>query len=62
MIELTPQKIKAACGLGGREKKNEMLRVAQALLRYDFENHHLVDAAFATVAGILHLRSERNDR
>ena len=59
IIELTPQKIKSVCGLGGRAKKNEMLRVAKALLNHDFENHHLADAAFAGIAGILHLRTRR---
>ena len=61
VLALTPQKIKAACGLGGRAKKNEMLRAAQAMLRDSLENHHLVDAAFAAIAGILHLRSERSE-
>lgn len=59
IIELTPQKIKSMCGLGGRAKKNDMLRVAKALLQHEFENHHLADAAFAGIAGILHLRAGR---
>ena len=59
VLDLTPQKIKQAYGLEGRAKKTEMVKIAQALLRHDFRNHHLVDAAFAGVAGILHLRSEK---
>lgn len=57
VIELTPQELKKACGLGPRAKKNEMLRSAKGLLKHDFESHHCVDAAFAAIAGILHKRA-----
>ena len=57
IIEITPQQVKKACGLGGRAKKDEMLRAAQALLGRDFAgNPHLVDASFAAIAGILRFR------
>ena len=58
VIELTPQALKRACGLGPRAKKNEMLRSAKGLLKHDFESHHCVDAAFAAIGGILHKRAK----
>ena len=55
VVEITPQAVKSACGLGGRATKDDMLRTAQALFRRDFKkkDNHLVDAAFAAVCGIL---------
>lgn len=58
VTEITPQAVKRAGGLGGRAKKDEMLRCAKALFGRDFDNHHLADAAFAGIAGILAKRTE----
>lgn len=60
ILEITPQQVKKACGLGGRAKKDEMLRCARALLGRDFEgNPHLADASFAAIAGILAFRGKK---
>lgn len=58
VIEITPQKIKAATGMGGRATKEDMLRTATALFGKQFckKDNHLVDAAFAAVCGILKSR------
>lgn len=59
IVEITPSQVKKACGLGGRAKKDEMLRAAKVLLGRDFEgNPHLADAAFAAIAGILKFRRD----
>ena len=54
-LVLTPQEVKAACGLGFRSSKPDMLKCATRLFGVDFNKseHHAVDAVFAAVAGAL---------
>ena len=60
ITEFTPQAIKRCCGLGGRATKDEMLRTATALFgkQFDKKDNHLVDAAFAGIAGIREFRKK----
>ena len=62
VIEVTPQQVKTACGLGSRAKKDEILRVAKVMFGKEFANHHTGDGAFAAIAGILKTRSESRSR
>lgn len=54
---LTPQQIKAASGFGGSANKKQMLKIASSIFKTKITNHHVADATFAGLAGILKMRS-----
>ena len=58
VLEVTPQQVKSACGLGGRAKKEDILQIATGLFKVEFKkkDNHLIDAAFAAICGILQFR------
>ena len=56
VFTFTPQQIKASSGFGGNANKAEILRVASGLFRTTFKSHHVADAAFAAISGILKMR------
>lgn len=53
---LSPQAIKAASGFGGSANKDEMLKTASRIFSTKIKSHHVVDAAFCGLAGILQIR------
>ena len=62
VIELTPQAIKKATGLGAKATKAEIMKVGTQMFGIDMESDHQADAIFAAVAGILHLRTPKEQR
>ena len=58
VFQLTPQEIKASSGFGGGANKQEVLRSASRLFG-TLTSHHLADAAFCGIAGLLHCRAKR---
>ena len=60
VLELTPQQIKRASGLSlGEADKSNLTKMASRIFRAKITNHHIADAAFCALAGILKRRSRR---
>lgn len=57
VIELTPQQVKCASGLGAKVDKQRVIKIASRLFRTQITSHHIADAALAGLAACLHLRS-----
>ena len=58
VIELTPQQIKRASGLTLKEAdKANLKKIARRIFQADIRSHHVADAAFCALAGILHRRA-----
>ena len=55
VIELTPQQVKRASGLGGSAKKAAVQKVMCRLLKAKHLNPHVSDAAACAIAGLLNL-------
>ena len=58
VVELTPQAVKSACGVGSADKRM-VLRISSRLFGVNIKSHHIADAALCGLAGCLRLRSER---
>lgn len=52
-IQVTPQQVKAATGLGGRASKAQVSKMISKVLGVDIQNGHATDAAAAAIAGLL---------
>ena len=57
VLELTPQAVKKASGLGTKAAKEEMIIMASRIFKNDFTNHHEADAALCALAGLLKKRT-----
>jgi len=60
IIEVTPQEVKSACGLGARANKAAVKTAMSRLLKTELKNSHIADAAAAALAGALQVKSRRN--
>ena len=58
---LTPQQVKSASGIGSKAEKADMLNMASRIFRTPIDSHHIADAAFAALAGILKHRRIGNN-
>ena len=56
-VQVKPQTVKAATGLGGKASKAEVTRMVNRLLSADIRNAHEADAAAVAIAGVLHLNA-----
>ena len=54
---LTPQQVKSASGIGSKAEKADMLKAGFRIFRTPIDSHHVADAAFAALAGILKHRT-----
>lgn len=54
VVELTPQQVKAATGLGGNANKKAVQRMMCKIFQREHLNHHVADAAACAIAGLLH--------
>ena len=52
VVEVTPQQVKAAAGLGGKCGKNTVVKVMSRLLNQQRLNHHIADAVACALSGI----------
>lgn len=59
VFQLTPQEIKASSGFGGTANKKEVIQSASRLFGTKITSHHLADACFCGIAGLLQVRSKR---
>ena len=57
-LTVQPQSVKAACGLGKKARKADMVRLANRLFGVELKlkEHHAADAIFVAIAGILKYR------
>ena len=53
VVEVTPQQVKAAAGLGGKCDKNTVVKVMSRLLKPKRLNHHIADAVACAISGIV---------
>ena len=53
VVEVTPQQVKAAAGLGGKCGKNTVIKVMSRLLNQQRLNHHIADAVACAISGIV---------
>ena len=58
---LTPKQVKNASGFGGSANKEQMVKQAQRMWGKKEISHHEADAAFASLCGLLKMRSEVPD-
>ena len=56
VIELTPQQVKRASGLGTKIDKNTVKAIASRLFGSTITSHHEADAALCALAGCLEAR------
>ena len=52
-LQVKPQTVKAATGMGGKASKADVKRMVNRLLSADIRNAHEADAAGAAIAGLL---------
>ncbi len=52
VVEVTPQQVKAAAGLGGKCDKNTVVKVMSRLFKQKTLNNHIADAAACAISGI----------
>ena len=51
VVEVTPQQVKAAAGLGGKCDKNTVVKVMSRLLKQRTLNNHIADAVACAISG-----------
>lgn len=57
VIELTPQQVKSASGLGAKVDKTQVLQIARRIFLQDIPSHHEADAALCALCGCLQART-----
>ena len=55
VVEVTPQQVKSASGLGGRADKKYVQRIAHLMFRLEDKlmSNHVADASMCAIAGLL---------
>ena len=53
VVEVTPQQIKAASGLGGKCSKDMIVNTMSRLLKQRTLNNHIADAVACAISGIV---------
>ena len=53
VVEVTPQQVKAAAGLGGKCDKNTLVKVMSRLFKQQTLNNHIADAVACAISGIV---------